>query len=148
MLHQVNAKGVIDPQRQMHYRIHNRIDPSIYPQVHDFYELTLMIRGNMTLNVNDQELILPPKTLVLLRPGDIHSREGACVHINLACADSVIREMFRYLGDSEGIQRILKGKLPPVVHLSTKQYLQLYSSLEKLPLLPVDQPHLVSIQLR
>lgn len=148
MLHRVNAQGVIDPQRQMHYRIHNRIDPAIYPQVHDFYELTLMVQGNMTLNVNDRELILPPKSLVLLRPGDVHSRSGECVHINLAFAENVIREMFAYLGDVQGERSILSGNLPPVAHLSTEQYLRLHSSLEKLPLLPIDHPHLVSVHLR
>lgn len=148
MLHRVNAKGVIDPQRQMHYRIHNRIDPSLYPQVHDFYELTLMVQGNMQMLVNDQMLTLPSRSLILLRPGDVHSRSGTCVHINLAFDANVIQEMLCYLGNPEAEQRILSGKLPPVARLSPRQYLQLYSSLEKLPLLPVDQPHLVSIQLR
>ena len=148
MLHQVNAKGVIDPECQMHYRIHKRIDPSIYPQVHDFYELTLMVQGNMMLTVNGQELNLPPKSLILLRPGDIHSRAGDCVYINLAFDSQVIWEMLRYLGDMEAEKQILEGKCPPVAHLSTKDYWYLYNRLEKLPLLPVDQPRLVSIHLR
>ena len=46
MLYKVNAIGTIDPKSEMHYRFHQKIDSSIYPQVHDFYEISLITNGS------------------------------------------------------------------------------------------------------
>lgn len=147
MLHHVNAQGVIDPASEMHYRSHRRIDPAVYPQVHDFYELTLVTEGRMFLDVNGCELVLERGSLVLLRPGDIHSRQGDVDHINVAFPTRVIGDMFRYLDDESGHRAIVRGKTPPAARLTDEQTTALQDRLERLNLLP-EQSRMVFMQLR
>lgn len=146
----VNAKGVIDPYREMHYRFHQRIDPSIFPQIHDFYELTLVTSGTMYFEVNGTEEILAPGALVLLRPGDIHARHspGECTYINLAFPTQVMVDMFRYLDDPETYNRIVRMPQPTIVALPAAEMALLRGRLEKLNLLPIDRPQLTCAHLR
>ena len=77
MLYQVNATGTIDPRIEMHYRFHQKIDPSQYPQVHDFYltqpyiHPTLIFRKTVIEAVNgyseDKSVILCEDYDLLLR---------------------------------------------------------------------------------
>ena len=47
MLHIMNAENWIDPRSEMRYQFHQTIDTTFYPQVHDFYELSLVIKGKL-----------------------------------------------------------------------------------------------------
>lgn len=150
MLHCVNEAETINPKSQMHYRFHQSVDPSIYPQVHDFYELTLMISGEMGIETELQRISLVPGTLIILRPGDIHTRfcSGPCNYINLAFPNRVMMDLFRYLDDLESLQRIVNSAQPPAAQLSHDDCECLKFRLEALNLLPVDRPRLASVELR
>ena len=52
MLHIMNAENWIDPRSEMKYQFHQTIDMSCYPQVHDFYELSLVIEGKLNVTVD------------------------------------------------------------------------------------------------
>lgn len=85
MLKTVNALGLINTESETHYAFHSQIDPSIYPQVHDFYEISLVTSGVLSMNVNGHELFLTEGHFIFLRPGDIHSKrveEGKAVLIS------------------------------------------------------------------
>ena len=69
MLYQVNATGTIDPRIEMHYRFHQKIDPSQYPQVHDFYEIMLVTDGKMEMEINRETELAGTGALFLIRPG-------------------------------------------------------------------------------
>ncbi len=150
MLHRVNAVGTIDPKREMHYRFHQKIDLSIYPQVHDFYEIMLTTEGTMEMEINGEKKTLSSGALFLIRPGDIHSRKaiGKCSFINLAFPTDVIVEMFHYLDIPEMQEKISLGEFPPNAILSPGETLILKARLETLNLLPVEQPHRASMELR
>lgn len=150
MLYRVNEAETIDPTSQMHYRFHQKVNASIYPQVHDFYELTLMTFGQMNIELEIQQISLLTGTLVLLRPGDIHTRScsGRCNYINLAFPNRIMMDLFRYLDDQESLQRIVRAVQPPVVQLSSEECERLRTCLENLNLLPVGDSHRVSMELR
>lgn len=150
MLHKVNAVGTIDPKREMHYRFHQKIDLSIYPQVHDFYEITLITEGAMELEINHEKQKLSSGALFLIRPGDIHSRKaiGNCSFINLAFPTDVIIEMFHYLDIPEIQKRICFREFSPKAILSPGETLIMKARLERLNLLPVEQPHRACMELR
>ncbi len=150
MLHRINAEGTIDPDSEMHYRFHRKIDPSIYPQVHDFYELTLVTSGAMCVTVNGEMQELPPGALLLIRPGDVHIRqaEGGCHHINVAFPARVVTGMFQYLGEPGAQRKILESKRPPMAVLTAGNCLLLQTRLETLNLLPISQPRAVCMALR
>ena len=153
MLYKVNAAGIIDPIREMHYRFHHKIDPSIFPQVHDFYEITLVTEGTMEMEINGVSQNAAAGTLMLLRPGDIHSRKAAggcssCSYINLAFPVRVLTEMFGYLEVPDLQQRMETLASPPKTVLSSGEAVLLKAQLEKLNLLPVDRPHVAGMELR
>ena len=150
MLYQVNATGTIDPRIEMHYRFHQKIDPSQYPQVHDFYEIMLVTDGKMEMEINHETELAGTGALFLIRPGDVHNRKavGACSYINLAFPAEVVEKMFRYLNIPEMKQRILGLPRPPRTKLTAGETLLLKARLEKLNLLPLKQPHVICMELR
>lgn len=150
MLYQVNAASTLDPIRETHYRFHHKIDPSQFPQVHDFYEITLVTEGMMAMEINGVSEMAAEGTLMLIRPGDIHSRraEESCSYINLAFPERVLTEMFRYLEVPELQEKLKTLALPPRTVLSSGEAVLFKAQLEKLNLLPVDRPHVVGMELR
>lgn len=150
MVHQVNAAGTIDPARGMHYRFHRRVDPSIYPQVHDFYEITLLTGGCMEVRVEGWSARLHKGSLILVRPGDPHTRaaEGPCTYINLAFPARVITDLFTYLGDPEGERELRRADAPPLAVLTPGETLLLQTRLERLNLLPAGDPRTAAMALR
>ena len=150
MLHRVNEAETIDPKSQMHYRFHQGVDPSIYPQVHDFYELTLMTSGQMDIEMDGQHISLSSGTLIILRPGDVHVRSSSstCNYINLAFPNRVMMDLFHYLDDRESLHCIVQAAQPPVAQLSRDDCEHLRIRLEALNLLPVGCPRRVSMELR
>lgn len=150
MLYHVNEAETIDPQSQMHYRFHQEIDPSIYPQVHDFYELTLVSSGELDIQTERHRFLLSRGSLILLRPGDIHTRSSptGCVYINLAFPNRVMMDLFHYLDDPESLQRIVQAAQPLVLRLSEADHAHLQTRLEHLNLLPVNCSLRVNTELR
>ena len=73
-LHHINAKDVFKEKNEAHYRFHEHIDLDQYPQVHDFYELGLVMSGRLELLVGDASRMLSVGALILIRPGDIHTK--------------------------------------------------------------------------
>ena len=51
MLNIINDINLIDPRTESHYRFHTQLDPSQYPQVHDFYEIVLVTYRNLNLQI-------------------------------------------------------------------------------------------------
>lgn len=150
MAYQINTAGVIDSGRQMHYRFHHQTDPSIYPQVHDFYEITLITSGCMQLLADDWSGRLYQGALFLLRPGVCHTRkaEGECSYINLAFPAQVVTDLFAYLGSPESGQLLQSAAVPPQAVLPAGDALLLQARLERLNLLPAGDPHAACMELR
>ncbi len=150
MICRLNEDGLIDPASQMHFLFHDTVKGTAYPHVHDFYELSLIIGGNMQITVGNHELNLDAGALMLLRPGDVHSRvlaEGSS-YVNLAFPARVIDEMFTYTGDERRKQAMLSSDLPPLCRLPTGEALLLRAELQGLNLLPAGNPRAVNSELR
>lgn len=150
MLHVMNADHWIDPRSKMKYQFHKAVETSVYPQVHDFYELSLMVKGKLNITVNDWSHNIQCGTLLLLRPGDIHSRApvGESTYINVAFPRKLVTDMFVYLDKPDGEPMITSAKNPLITILSAAETTLLQTRLEKLNLIPVDKPHETCAQLR
>ena len=55
MLHKVGVIETIDPESGMHYQFHPGIETGYYPQVHDFYEISLVTEGTIEMEINRRE---------------------------------------------------------------------------------------------
>lgn len=150
MLHIMNAENWIDPRSEMRYQFHRTIDTSFYPQVHDFYELSLVIEGKLNMTVDNWKQDIRRGTLLLLRPGDVHSRApaGDSIYINIAFPSKLITDMFVYLDKPAGEGLITGAAGPLIVSLSAAETTLLQTRLERLNLIPVNKPEEVCTQLR
>ncbi len=151
MLHVINADTVINLATERHYAFCEQIDPKQYPQVHDFYEITLVVQGTMAYLLNGQEHLLSRGSFLLVRPGDIHSKiaRGPCQHINLAFPQSTVDGLFSYLYTPQ--QKLLFLSIAPhipICRLSPADTTLLQEKLARLHFLPLGSPSLVKTTLR
>lgn len=150
MLHIMNADAWIDPRSEMRYQFHQTIDTGVYPQVHDFYELSLVTEGKLNMTVDGRSQDIRRGALLLLRPGEIHSRApaGGSTYINIAFPVKLMTDMFVYLDKPTGERLITGAQGPLMAGLSAAETTLLQTRLERLNLIPVDRPDEVCAQLR
>lgn len=146
----INAANVINMKSETHFAFHTQIDASQYPQVHDFYELTLITSGNLIYELVNNRFSLCEGSFVFVRPGDIHSKisVGNCSHINLAFPSATIDSLLNYLYDSDVKQTLQSLEFVPIVTLSHNEKTLLQSNLERLSLFPVSQDNKIRTYLR
>ncbi len=151
MINKVNAAKTIDSQLQMHYRFHHKIDLTLFPQVHDFYEIALSTSGTTGIKINGTTYETNAGTLILIKPGDVHSRfeiSGNCEYINLAFPKKLLAEMSAYIGMPDMQKRLLNYPKTLKLTLSKSETELLKLQLERLNLCPVSIPHLTHVELR
>lgn len=150
MVKHITTSNTIDQETEIHYSILTTIDPTEYPQVHDFYELILTLDGSMELEVNTTTFVLPHSTLFLIRPDDIHTKHipTTCSHINLAFPKTIVDDLFRYLCiDSSKSDFLEKTTLFPI-YLTKEKKDELCLKFEDLNLLPLHNKTLAKSHLR
>lgn len=149
-MHNINTKNVINMNSETHFAFHTQIDATQYPQVHDFYELTLITNGKMIYELVDQRFNLSEGSLVFVRPGDVHSKIsiGECTQINLAFPTSTIDSLFEYLYNSDIKKTLLSLAFVPVATLCHNEKALLQSRLERLSLFPVQEEEKIRTYLR
>ncbi len=150
MLHKINAEETINHESEIHYAIHTLVDAKQYPQVHDFYEFTLMAQGNLKYILNGKTYILNEGDIVFIRPGDIHSKIaiGAVKHINLAFPKSTVDSMFEFLYSEKIKKDFLEQKSVPIIKLNHNDKIQLESRLMKFAYFPLSQQQRIKTYLR
>lgn len=150
MLHKINAKDTINLESEIHYAIHTLVDEKQYPQVHDFYEFTLMAEGNLKYVLNGKSFILKEGDIIFVRPGDVHSKIsiGAVKHINLAFPKSVIDSMFDFLYTEKIKNDFLKQERIPVITLNHNDKIQIESRLMKFAYFPKTEDQRIKSYLR
>lgn len=146
----INAIETIDPISETHYQFHTQLDPEEYPQVHDFYELVLLTQGTILLETNSGTLLLHSGSLVLIRPGDVHSKtaQGESHHINLAFPSKTVEALFDYLDETKRF--VCLKNCAGVLHtqLTQGETLLLQTQLQQLNLLPLTDLSRVRSTLR
>lgn len=93
------------------------------PHYHNYYELFLVVRGNVCHIVNGREQNLEEGQLLFIRDFDIHdykSGDGNYFEfINLAFSRETLHEMLAFLGEGFPVEPLLSAAFPPMVSLST-----------------------------
>ena len=146
----INADSVFSDCHEPHYRFHMHIDPTQYPQVHDFYELILMTAGTLELIADSETCELSAGTLALIRPGCAHTKRNLrdAQHINLAFPVTVIEALFDYLGQQDELYRLNAMRRVPIVKLSPGEAMLFQTRLKRLTLLPIEDTHRINAALR
>lgn len=128
----VNTPSVFPIDCEVYYSIRTLIDANEYPQVHDFYEIILVTENSLDILLNNDRIKLGHGNLLLIRPGDIHTKiqTGDSVHINLAFPAYTVNSLFGYLYNSQAPRKeLFAGSHSPIVRLSTIDTLMIQNRL-------------------
>ncbi|MEA5016455.1 MAG: AraC family transcriptional regulator [Candidatus Limiplasma sp.] len=149
-IHIINAMHTIDTATETHYAFHQRIDPGQFPQVHDFYEIDLVTSGCLQMTLCDKAFPLPQGALLLVRPGDVHTKAapGPCTHVNLAFPAETVKSLFHYLFDDQSFAALLRLPYCPPVFLNPAEQTALWQKMERLRTLSPYQKDEIRSSLR
>lgn len=90
--------------------------------IHEFAEILLLVKGHLLHEVNGKHHILPPGSLVFVRPYDLHRllpvNSERTVFASLTLASSVLRELMVYLCVPTAMNRFDTAPEAPCFHLS------------------------------
>lgn len=150
MLHKINTKETINLESEIHYAIHTLVDAKQYPQVHDFYEFTLIAQGSLKYILNGKSYFLNEGDIVFIRPGDIHSKIaiGPVKHINLAFPKVTVDSMFDFLYSEKIKKEFLEQKRVSIIQLNHNDKIQLESRLMKFAYFPITEEQKIKTYLR
>lgn len=95
------------------------------PHNHNYYELFLVLKGEVCHIVNQEEQYLGEGHLLFIRDFDVHDYKSGngdyFEFINLAFSKETFSEMLSYLGPGYPADTLLTAPLPPAVSLSSSE---------------------------
>lgn len=107
-----------------------------YLHSHDYYELFVVLCGDVVHIINGKEQHLTKGQLLFIRDFDVHNYKSAddeyFEFINLAFTKAVFCELVRYLGKGFPAEDLLKNTFPPLVSLSNDDREKLFYALTSL----------------
>lgn len=124
---------VLNPYTEIHYAMLSSFSGRKFPHSHDFFEILLLLEGEQEYTSKQFRCLLQPGSLMLVRPGEVHSRkytQKGC-HINLAFSHQVAEALFSYLGPGFPAADILNAPEPPIVLLSQSEKESVKNMLEE-----------------
>ena len=104
--------------------------------MHEFAEILLLVKGHLLHEVNGSHHILPPGSLVFVRPYDLHRllpvNSERTVFASLTLASSVISELMEYLGAPSILNRFNTAPEAPCIHLPPEETHALMLQMERI----------------
>jgi AraC family cel operon transcriptional repressor len=104
--------------------------------LHEFAEVLLLVKGHLLHEVNGSHHLLPPGSLVFVRPYDIHRllpvNSERAVFASLTLASSVIRDLMDYLRAPSVLHRFNTAPEAPCFHLSPDEARTLMLQMERI----------------
>lgn len=145
-----SADHVLNPQTDIHFAIRTSFGDTVFPHAHDFFEFFLVLEGTQEYVSGNARHILLPGTLVLVRPGEAHSRRFLTpgMHINVAFPSKAADSLFAYLGPGFPAQELLDlSNIPSAVLLQNEKE-NWKKRLEELGALNLRSPEVIRTRLR
>lgn len=97
---------------------------------HNYYELFMIIKGNVCHTVNGEDQILRRGHLLFIRDFDTHNYKSAdgeyFEFMNLAFSKKVMNDLLSYLGDGFNAKPLTEAHYPPCVLLNEKDSEKLF----------------------
>lgn len=117
---------------------------------HDYFEVFLIVKGNITHMINGSNQILSEGSLVFIRPDDVHNFKckGDRIFVNLTFTKETCFELFHYLSDGFPAEELLAAPLPPMVLLKEKEFRHLLSQMEELTSIKWPDKPKLKLQIR
>lgn len=119
------SEELIDPETDFHYAFHKSLKNITTIHHHNFYELFLVVSGEVIHIINEKAQKIGEGTLVFIRENDIHyyqrSDQKNCNLINLAFRKSTLTDLFEYLGEGYSSAQLYESKMPPQMLLTSSE---------------------------
>lgn len=110
------------------------------PHYHDFYEIFIVLNGNLRHLVGDTEFPLTPRDMVFIRPDDLHDHircdSDPYAMINITFTQETLRELLSYLGEGFPGKALLTSRFPPSVHLTGGEFRSLIARITAVNAIP------------
>ena len=121
-----------------------------YPQVHDFHEIALTVKGNQVVTMGDRTVTLRSGELLWVRPWEVHSKSGFkdCTQLNVSFTQETVDAMIAYFDDEVVTQLLTSSELMPILPLSMSQQAEIRQRLDKLNFLSSRDLAQARIQMR
>lgn len=144
------AVQVLNPETEIHYAMRSSFVGTKFPHRHDFYEFFLLMDGWQEYETGGKVHTLSPGALVLVRPGEAHSRRYLCKgrHINVAFSAEVGDALLCYLGNGFPKADILNLKNLPYALLNTVEKEKMITSLQEIGATNLEEPQKANTKLR
>ncbi len=148
----LTADRFVDPVTQLTYRYVLSDTEYFRPHYHDYYEVFIILNGNVKHIVNGAEIALTAKDLVFVRPEDTHdylSADGKSFSLlNITFSSETAGELFGYLGNGFPTQNLLKEKYPPTIHLTSGEADALDSKMKNIVAISAEDTDALKTNLR
>lgn len=135
----IYGSGIFRAGSQFHHAYITELSALTLPHTHDFYEMFLILQGEIIHIVNGAETVVMAGELTLVRPEDNHRfarrRDASCLFVNLAFLSAVAYDAFRYL-DNDFQRYLLRLPQPPCALASaeaTERTLKIIRDVSALP---------------
>ena len=106
------------------------------PHYHNYFELFMVLKGEVCHIINSKEQLLQSGQLLFIRDFDIHDYKSAngsyFEFINLAFTKEMFNSMLEYLGEGFPSKKLFDTPQPPSVYLSENQKDSLFYRLTEL----------------
>lgn len=137
------AKNVFKKHYEFHYAQNTTIDESLYPHVHDFYEILLIAQCSMNFTINNNHLHLKKGDIILVKPGDSHSKKyhdkEPLKTINLAFTSNIVESLFHYVyGSSDFLNELTQSDELSMCQLSDVENIELQNKISFLDHIPTS----------
>jgi len=103
---------------------------------HEFYELFLTLSEGIRHEINGEEELLSRGQLLFIRKDDCHHYpdflKTAQSFINLSFSEEILTQLFAFLGEGFGGERLLELPFPPTVSLGEKDVAWITEKLDEL----------------
>ncbi len=115
---------------------------------HDYYEFFLTLSGKAIQEINGKRQSLPERSLVLVRPGDVHTyiKEGEFSFVNLTFTSDTMKKLCDYFGSS--LENIIKKEIPPTVILSRENFDSVFEKLNNLNTISLSDTEKANLKMK
>jgi len=121
----LTAERFVDRRMHISYRYVYSETEYFRPHNHDYFEVFLVLKGQVIHWVNGTETLLGKGDLVFIRPDDTHDYrlkdELPCSMLNLTFTAQTLEQLFTYLADGFPSQALLENPQPPTRKLSDRE---------------------------
>ena len=149
----LEASKSIDPEKEWSMSYLTSIE-NCYGELHshDFFELLLMLEGNLINEVNGIETILSKGSLVFFRPDDLHQlrqyKDTNCQFINLTFLGKTVDDLWNYMGEDLKASKFIASGIPPCLTLTENHLNEVKSKINRLNTIPSTSKQLSRTALR